>query len=144
MADTKKVIDILRKSSKLSVSLPFLRYEMDLSQALDNRNVDERIARLDQIRTDLGAAVEAGSELQREAQDNKQEAHLLREAVAGLEQDKVTAETLLKVPEDSFARMLARANSKARIRGLVEGALIGFFTGALSSYLIWFLTKPSA
>lgn len=114
---------------------------MDLSQALDARTVDERLARLDQIRTDLGAAVDAVTELQREAQDNKKEAEALREAVTRLEQDKVTAETLLQVPEDSFARMLARANSKARVRGIVEGAVIGFTTGALSSLVVWYLTK---
>jgi hypothetical protein len=44
---------------------------MDLGQALDPKTVDERIARLDQIRSDLGAAIDAVSELQREAQQNK-------------------------------------------------------------------------
>ena len=114
---------------------------MDLGQALDPRTVDERIARLDQIRADLGGAIDAVTELQKEAQDNKREASQLREAVDRLEQDKITAETLLKVPEDSFARMLGRANSKARLRGLLEGSAIGFTTGAISSLLIWYLTK---
>lgn len=141
MANIQQLVNILRKSSRLSFSLPFFRYEMDLGQALDPRTVDERIARLDQIRTDLSGAIDAVTELQREAQDNKKEADHLREAVDRLEQDKITAETLLKVPEDSFARMLARANSRARVRGLVEGALIGFMTGALSSLLVWYLTK---
>lgn len=144
MTDAKKFFDAIKKSSKLSVSLPFLRYEMDLGQALDDQTVDERIARLDQIRTDLGAAVDAVAELQREALDNKREAVALRDAVARLEHDKVTAETLLKVPEDSFARMLARANAKARVRGLLEGTIVGFSTGALSSYVIWYVTKPAA
>jgi hypothetical protein len=139
-----KLIDGLMKSSKLSVHLPFLRYEIDLGQALDNRTVDERIAKLDQIRADLEAAVHAVAELQLEAQGNKKESAALQEAVVRLKQDKVTAETLLKVPEDSFARMLARANDKARVRGLVEGAVIGFLTGALSSYVVWYLTKPVA
>lgn len=141
MADVQDLIDALKKSGKLSVSLPFLRYEMDFGQALDPRTVDERIARLAQIHADLHAAAEAVAELQREARDNKREAESLRQAVERLEQDKVTAETLLRVPEDSFARMLARANSKARIRGLLEGALIGFGTGAGSSYLIWLITQ---
>lgn len=141
MADIQQLVNILKKSSRLSFSVPFFRYEMDLGQALDPRTVDERIARLDQIRADLSGAIDAVTELQKEAQDNKKEADRLREAVDRLEQDKVTAETLLKVPEDSFARMLARANSKARVRGLVEGSLIGFTTGALSSFLVWYLTK---
>jgi FtsZ-binding cell division protein ZapB len=114
---------------------------MDLAQALDPKTVDERIARLDQIKSDLNGAIDAVTELQREAQDNKKEAESLRQSVKQLEQDKVTAETLLSVPEESFARMLARANSRARIRGLLEGAVIGFVTGALSSWLVWYLTK---
>lgn len=136
-----QLINSLKKTSHISVSLPFLRYEIDLGQALDQRTVDERIARLDQIRTDLSGAIDAVTELQREAQDNKKEAQQLREAVERLEQDKVTAETLLKVPEDSFARMLARVNSKARMRGLLEGALIGLTTGVASSWIVWYLTK---
>jgi hypothetical protein len=141
MADIQQLVSILQKSSRLSFSIPFFRYEMDLGQALDPKTVDERIARLDQIRADLGGAIDAVTELQKEAQDNKKEAENLRQAVERLEQDKVTAETLLKVPEDSFARMLGRANSKARLRGLFEGSAIGFTTGALSSLLVWYLTK---
>jgi prefoldin subunit 5 len=141
MADAKTIIEVLKRNSKLSLTVPFLRYEMDLGQALDAKTVDERIARLDQIRTDLGAAIDAVSELQREAQQNKKEAETLRQAVERLEQDKVTAETLLKVPEDSFARMLARANAKARIRGVIEGAIIGFLTGTGSSFLVWYVTR---
>lgn len=141
MRDAKTIIEVLRRNSKLSVSLPFFRYEMDLGQALGAKSVDERIARLDQIRSDLRAAVDAVAELQREAQQNKKQAEALREAVERLGQDKVTAETLLKVPEDSFARMLARANARARVRGLIEGAVIGFFTGCASSFVIWYFTK---
>jgi len=105
------------------------------------KTVDERIARLDQIKTELNGAIEAVSALQVEAQDNKKRAENLRQTVEQLKQDKTTAETLLKVPEESFARMLVRANSKARIRGIIEGIVIGFTTGALSSLLIWYLTK---
>lgn len=105
------------------------------------RSVDERIARLDQIKSDLTAAVAAVHELQIEAQANKKQAEALKNVVSQLEQDKATAETMLRVPEDSFSRMLERANSKARLRGLIEGLIGGFTTGALSSLLIWYLTK---
>ena len=71
MSQSQSVIDAIKKNSKMSVSLPFLRYELDLTQALDPATVDERIARLDQIKADLTAAAEAVAELQREAQDNK-------------------------------------------------------------------------
>ena len=141
MQDIQRILSVLKKSSRISLSVPFFRYEMDLGQALDPRTVDERIARLDQIRADLSGAIDAVTELQREAQDNKKEAEQMRQAVERLEQDKVTAETLLKVPEDSFARILGRANSRARLRGLLEGSLIGLTTGAASSWLVWYLTK---
>ncbi len=141
MTDIHSFVSVLKRNTKLSLSLPFLRYEVDLAQALDPKTVDERIARLDQIRNELSGAIDAVTELQREAHDNKKEAESLRESVKQLEQDKVTAETLLQVPEESFARMLARANSRARIRGIAEGSAIGFITGALSSLLIWYLTK---
>lgn len=71
MRDAKTIIEVLKRNSKLSLTIPFIRYEMDLGQALDPKTVDERIARLDQIRSDLGAAIDAVSELQREAQQNK-------------------------------------------------------------------------
>lgn len=141
MSQIQSVISAIKNNSKVSVSLPFLRYELDLTQALDPATVDERITRLDQIKADLTAAVEAVAELQREAHDNKKEAESLRASVKQLEQDKVTAETLLQVPEESFSRMLARANAKARVRGILEGSFIGFMTGALSSLLVWYVTK---
>jgi hypothetical protein len=141
MANIQSFASALKKNSKLSLSIPFIRYEIDLAQAIDPKTVDERIARLDQIRSDLNAAVEAVAELQREALDNKKEADVLRESVRQLEQDKVTVETLLQVPEESFSRMLARANAKARTRGIIEGSVIGFVTGALSSLLVWYLTN---
>ncbi|MBK6659275.1 MAG: hypothetical protein IPG43_14495 [Proteobacteria bacterium] len=141
MSQIQSVIAAIKKNSKVSVSLPFLRYELDLTQALDPATVDERIARLDQIRKELEAAAEAVGELRREAFDNKQEAESLRQSLKQLEQDKVTAETLLQVPEESFSRMLARANSKARIRGIVEGLFIGLSTGGMSSLAVWYVTK---
>ena len=144
MTTIQTVISSLKKNSKLSLSLPFFRYELDLTQALDPTSVDERISRLDQIRNDLNGAIEAVIELQAEAQENKKEADNLRDAVQRLEQDKETVETLLKIPEESFSRMLTRANSKARIRGIIEGTLIGFTTGALSSWFIWYLTTPKS
>lgn len=141
MRDIESILSMLKRSSKLSVSLPFLRYEMDLAEALNPKTVDERIARLDQIRNELTGAIEAVAELQREAQQNKEEAESLRESVKQLEQDKNTVETLLRVPEESFARMLARANTRARFRGWVEGSVIGLVTGIASSSFVWYLTK---
>lgn len=78
MSDIRTLVSILKKSRRLSISLPFLRYEMDLRQIWDSRPVDQRIAKLDQIRADLSAAVDAVTELQQEAQRSKREAERFR------------------------------------------------------------------
>jgi hypothetical protein len=94
------------------------------------------------IKQDLLASIAAIEELQVDAQDKKRQVDELQTAVQQLEQDRATAETLLHVPEESFARVLGRAAARGRWRGMVEGALIGFLTGAASSFVVWYLTKP--
>lgn len=108
----------------------------------NSKTIDERIARLGEIKGDLEGAIKAVDELQKEALERKTEVEILQESVKNLEKDKDTAESLLKIPEDSFSRILSRATSKSRIRGIIEGAIIGFVTGTLSSFLVWYLTKP--
>jgi hypothetical protein len=85
--------------------------------------------------------VHAVTQLQAEALQNKKEAEDLRATVEQLKQDKSTTEAMLKLPEDSIARVLARASSRGRIRGIIEGIIIGLITGGLSSYFIWYVTK---
>ena len=80
-------------------------------------------------------------QLQDEAFKSKNKADKLRETISDLEQDKSTAEEMLKLPEESFSRVLSKASSKGRARGIIEGIIIGFITGILSSLLVWYLTK---
>ena len=128
------------KKTRLRVSLPFVSYEVTLDDLLDSKDVDARVKRLSQIRTDLEETISAVEQLQAEALRNKDEADKLKETIEQLERDKSAFEEILKVPEDSFARILTRANSKSRVRGVVEGTVIGFSTGVLSSLLVWYLT----
>jgi hypothetical protein len=65
----------------------------------------------------------------------------LKAQIAELEQDKNAVESMLRVPEDSFARLLSRATAKGRVRGIIEGVLIGLATGVFSGALIWYLTR---
>ena len=130
------------RNTRLRISLPFLSYEINLDDVLTNKDVDERIKRLSQIKNDLQDTVGAVEQLQAEALHNKAEADRLRETVAQLKQDKATTETMMKIPEESLARVVARAGSKGRIRGLIEGLVIGLITGAISSYFVWFITTP--
>ena len=108
---------------------------------LDPITVDARIARLDHIKKDLDGALEAVTELQLEARNNKRAAEELQQEIDSLEKDKQTAESLLQAPQESLERFFDRINSKDRNRGRLEGVAIGLITGALSSYIVWYLTK---
>ena len=141
MGFIKHLQSILEKGICIRVSLPFFTYEIKFEDIFSSKTVDERIDRLDQIRDELEGAISAVDELKNEAVKNKEEAEILRQTVNQLEQDKDVAETVLQVPRDSFGRLIKDANDKARLRGLIEGAIIGFITGGLSSFLVWYLTS---
>lgn len=127
------------KALKISVPLvPFVGLNIELENP---KTIDERINRLGEIKQDLEGAIKAVDELEKEAVKRKSEVENLQESVQKLEEDKNAAESLLKIPEDSFTRILDRATSKSRIRGIIEGLIIGFVTGTLSSFLVWYLTK---
>ncbi len=129
------------KKARLIVSLPFLRYEVTLDDLIDSKDVDERIERISIIKNDLEETIVAVEQLQAEAFKSKNEANKLKETISLLKQDKSTAEAMVKLPEESFSRILSRASSKGRVRGIIEGIIIGFITGILSSLLVWYLTK---
>ncbi len=115
--------------------------QVNLDELLRSSDVDERIERLSEVKRDLEAAVEAVSVLQAEAVSKKAEVETLRSAAKQAAEDRETAEKLLTVPEESLARVIAKANSRGRVRGILEGALVGFLTGAGSSYLVWYFTQ---
>lgn len=115
--------------------------QVNLDELLRSQDVDDRIAKLSEIKRDLEAAVAAVSSLQAEATTKKTEVETLRSAAKQAAEDKETAEKLLTVPEESLARVIAKANSRGRIRGVVEGILIGLLTGVGSSFLVWYLTQ---
>jgi hypothetical protein len=135
-----KLAKVLRMA-RISVRLHFISYEINFDDLTNSSTVDERIARLSQVKHDLEAAITAVSSLQAEATDRKGEADQLKAVISKLREDKNTAESLLSVPEESFVRLVKRAVSKGRMRGLIEGGAIGFVTGMLSSLLAWYITK---
>jgi len=136
-----KIIDSVKRSARFRVSLPFFSYEVNLNDLVDSSTIDERISKLGRVKEDLEAAIVAVSTLQKEAEKHREEANKLSETVSMLSKERLTAEALLKIPEDSFTRLLTKANSKGRWRGIVEGAIVGFITGVLSSFVVWLLTK---
>jgi chromosome segregation ATPase len=103
-------------------------------------SADERIKKLAEIQSDLQAAVAAVGELQESATKSKKESDQLQSEIARLREDRAVAEDLMKVPEEAFARMLSRASAKGRGRGLMEGIVVGLFTGVISSLVVWYFT----
>ena len=101
------------------------------------------MAKLAKIQEDLGDALKAVAELQESATIAKKEAGDLENEVDRLRQDRAVAEELVKVPEEAFSRLLARASAKGRGRGLLEGILVGLITGCVSSWIVWYFTKPA-
>lgn len=126
---------------KISLPLPFISYEVSLNDALDSQNIDTRIARLTDIKEELESAILAVESLQNEAHENKQQVNYLQERIRELEEDKNTAEAILKVPQDSFVRLIEQASSKGRMRGWFEGLIIGLLSGVVSSLAAWFITE---
>lgn len=110
---------------------------------LDPITIDARLKKLVTIKDDIEAAVEAVTELQRDATSNKKELERLRQEILTLKADKEAAEAVLQAPKDSVLKFLSTAISDDRRKGRIEGILIGLLTGAVSSWAIWFLTTPS-
>ena len=125
--------------AKITVSIAGV--SISLADIGSSKNVDERIARLGEIKSDLEAAIAAVDQLQKDANESKEEVSQLQTNIAALQQDKATAERLLNVPEESFARLLARATRRGRIGGIILGVIIGLLTGYISSYAVWFMTR---
>ena len=141
MGKITNAIKAMKQSARFRISLPFFSYEMNLKELVDSTNIDDRIAKLGEIKADLEAAVIAVDSLKSEAEDRKAETNNLRETIEQLNEERNTAEALLKLPEESFARLLTKANSKGHLRGIIEGSLIGFSTGTISSIIVWYFTN---
>ena len=141
MAKFTDALKTVIRSVRFRILLPFFSYEVNLNDIVDSATVDERIAKLGEIKRDLEAAIVAVESLQGEAEARKVEADSLRNTVQQLNEERTTAEALLRVPEESFVTLLTRANSKGRWRGIMEGVMVGFVTGVLSSFVVWYFTR---
>jgi len=111
---------------------------------LDPITIDARLKKLDSIKGDIEAAVEAVTEIQRDARLSKEKTESLQKEILALKADKQAAEAILQAPRDSVVKLLGTAISNDRRKGRIEGVLIGLVTGAVSSWAIWFLTLPAA
>lgn len=129
------------RNVKIRVSLPFISYEITPEEFLNRKTIDERIVKLEKVKSDLLDAVDAVRSLEEEARKSKDESDRLDAQLSKLRKDKETTEELLKLPQDSFARVLAKASRGAQWIGIV----IGFFLGILASLIaswIWIFIEP--
>jgi len=137
--DVKRILSSVAANLQVSA----LGVSFSLADLGSSETVDERIARLDKIKADLEAAIGAVEELQGDANASKLQLDQMRQDVAALQQDKTTAERLLKLPEESFARLLDRATRRGQVKGIIVGVIIGLVTGCISSYAVWSFTKDT-
>jgi hypothetical protein len=122
--------------------MPFISYEITPDELFSRESVDTRITKLEKVRSDLMDAVDAVKSLENEAHKNKDELVQLNEQLSALKKDKETTEELLKLPQDSFARILDRASKGAQRKGLIFGFLLGILASFIATW-IWYKTYPS-
>lgn len=101
-----RLIEHLAKHATIRVSLPFISYEIEAEDLLSKANIDTRIARLSEVKSDLQESIVAIEEVQAEAATRKSEFDTLSTMVKQLQEDRATAETLLKVPQDRSRQSL--------------------------------------
>lgn len=136
-----RIFPILR-NTRIRLSLPGISYEISPEDFLGHQTIDQRLQKLGSIKADLQASISAVEELEHEAFKKKRQVDELEEIVRQLNEDKSATESLLRFPEETFTRVFAHAVSKGHWRGILEGIVIGFLTGAASSFFVWYLTKP--
>jgi hypothetical protein len=139
----KTSVKRILSSAAANLRVSLLGVSFSLAELGSSETVDERIARLGKIKADLEAAIGAVEELQGDANASKFQVDQLRQDVAALQQDKATAERLLNLPEESFARLLDRATRRGQVKGIIVGVIIGLATGCVSSYAVWYFTKDN-
>lgn len=138
----KNFLSKLKGNGRFRISMPFFSYELKLDELFSPSSADDRIKKLDDIKYDLAMAIEAIDGLKQDAVDKRNELEKLNKSLESTREDKETTESVLKLNEESFARILTRASSKGRKRGVIEGVLIGLATGVISSLLVYYFTKP--
>lgn len=140
-----KVIELLmRLSPRLSLDsygIPNIVIELDKKIELNNKEIEERINQLDDIKSKLIETANAVNQISTDSKQKKAELDELIRKYQEIKQDKNESEKLLQVNKDSFGRILLSTNKKTEIRSIWYGIIIGFVTGTLSSLLVWYLTS---
>lgn len=140
-----KITDFLKSvrpiiSFDASSGSPSFAIELDRKIQLNNKEIEDRINQLDDVKDKLIKAADAISHISDESRRKKTELELLRNKLEQINKEKEVAETILEVDKESFARLLISTNKRTEKRSILIGIGIGFVTGSLSSLLVWLLT----
>ncbi len=136
----KKIFDKLRPTIRVDPN-GSISMALEFQETLSEDHIDERIGKLSKARNYLLETVQAIDQLEAEAQERKSEVLTLREHVELLETDKKASEQILSMNQESVGRLLQKANKQTSRRSMIIGIIIGLFTGFISSYAVWFLTR---
>ena len=131
----------LRMISYTSIKVAGLSFNLPIDELLNPKTIDQRIQRLSTLKTDLQDSIQAIEELEFEAKEKKTELTILEKRIKQLTEDKTSTETLLQISSESLGRILATAERKSRVNGIIVGIVIGLITGGVSSYIVWLITK---
>ncbi|MDD3331340.1 MAG: hypothetical protein PHQ82_08515 [Bacteroidales bacterium] len=140
-----KLIDyLISVTSRITIDtfgLPNILFELDKKIELNNKEIEERIDQLDDIKNKLIETANAVNQISTNSKQKKVELDELIKKYQEVKQEKDESEKLLQVNKDSFGRILLSTNKKTEKRSIVIGFIIGIVTGTLSSLLVFYLTS---
>ena len=140
-----KLIDYFKSlTSRITIDssgIPSIVIELDKKIELNNKEIEERISQLDDIKSKLIETANIVNQISTDSKQKKAELDELVKKYQEIKQDKDESEKLLQVNKDSFARILLSTNIKTERRSIWIGIIIGFVTGTLSSLLVWYITS---
>jgi hypothetical protein len=124
----------------VSLGFPGIAFELEKKIEFNNKEIEERIIQLDDIKSKLIEAADAINQISTDSKQKKVELEELIKKYQEIKQDKDESEKLLQLNKDSFGRILTSTNKQTERRSILIGIIIGFVTGTLSSLLVWYLT----
>jgi len=115
--------------------------ELDKKIELNNKEIEDRINQLDEIKEKLIKAANAIDHISNESKQKKTELDQIKIKLDQINQEKETVEKILEVDKESFTRLLISTNKRTEKNSILIGIIIGFFTGTFSSLFVWWMTS---
>lgn len=122
------------------IRIPFLRKYLVMKFNIffdDERGeIEDKIIKLGKIKEDLEQVIDVVDEMESEAKRKKTEIDQLTNQLLKVEEQKKTAEQILKLPKEAFVSLIEDANKKGRNRGIIIGIIISIVAGLI----VYFIT----